>query len=188
MPRPANLPCLLYFARDRQAGSSGPSTDIDIPPPAAAVSSALLAVECRIHKILSVSALRKGNGARVPNRPGTTLTDSEAGGCSLLSMLFGCTSHAVPDIGSSVRPFAFRQLDHHPEPSFTQAFISPGPSSAGARMLRLPPPTIMMTFTINALPPTHELEFGLWVVTAWVSPGPSPPRRAASRDAAGRIY
>ncbi len=77
------------------------------------------------------------------------------------------------------RPFAFRQLDHHPAPSFTPAFISPGPSSAGARMLRLPPPT--MTFTINTLPPTHELEFGLpvWVVTAWSFPSPQDrvPRR-----------
>jgi hypothetical protein len=97
---------------------------------------------------------------------------------SLLAVInaFGCTSHAVPDIGSSVCPFAFRQLDHYPAPSFTPAFISPGPSSAGARMLRLPPLT--MTF-INTLPPTHELEFGLWVVTAWVSP--SPPGRVPGR-------
>ena len=43
------------------------------------------------------------------------------------SMLYGRTTHAVPDIGSSLRPFAFWQLDHHPAPS---AFISPGPSSA----------------------------------------------------------
>jgi hypothetical protein len=101
------------------------------------------------------------------------------------SMLFGCTSHAVPDYGSSPRTFAFRQLDHHhdPTPSFTHAFISPGPSSesAGARMLRLPSPT--MTFTFNTLPLRlgvthwHEFEFqvGLWVVTAWSFP--SPPGR-----------
>jgi hypothetical protein len=77
-------------------------------------------------------------------------------------------------IGSSLRPFAFWQLNHHSScmSSITQAFNSPGPRSAGAWMLCLPPPT--MTFTINILPPTHELEFGLWVVTAssWISPSP----------------
>jgi hypothetical protein len=34
-------------------------------------------------------------------------------------MLFGCTTHAVPNIGSSLHPFAFQQLNHHPAPSFT---------------------------------------------------------------------
>jgi hypothetical protein len=36
-----------------------------------------------------------------------------------------------------------------------------------------------MTFTINTYPPNHELEFGLWVATAWVSP--SPPGRVPRR-------
>ena len=66
------------------------------------------------------------------------------------SMLLGRTSQAVPYLGSSLRPFAFRST-----PSFTPAFISPGPSFAGARMLRLPPPT--MTFTFNAIPPPMSL-------------------------------
>jgi hypothetical protein len=37
--------------------------------------------------------------------------------CLLLSMLFSCTSHADPNICSSLRPIAFQQLDHHPAPS-----------------------------------------------------------------------
>jgi hypothetical protein len=94
--------------------------------------------------------------------------------CLLFSMILGCTAHAVP----SLRPLAFLQLDRTP-PS-TPVFILRGPagSSAGALMLQvcLPPPSTTLTF--NFLPPT-QLEFSLWVVTAWVSPSPlgRVPRR-----------
>jgi hypothetical protein len=39
-----------------------------------------------------------------------------------------------------------------------------------------------MTFTINALTPTHELEFGLWVETAWISPSQQGSIQQAGRD------
>jgi hypothetical protein len=44
------------------------------------------------------------------------------------------------------RPFAFRQLDHHPAPSFTQAFILPCPSSALS-----PDMSLLLLFRLDCL-------------------------------------
>ncbi len=75
------------------------------------------------------------------------------------------------------RSFALGQLDHHPAPSFTQAFILARP-----KLRRRPdasPSPGSPDHDLHYQYPTHELEFGLWVVTAWSFP--SPPGRVPRR-------
>jgi hypothetical protein len=77
--------------------------------------------------------------------------------CSQLSMLFGCTSYAVPDIGSSLVPLHFGSSTTIQRLHSRKRYLA-RPKLRRRQDLRLPLPT--MTFTIDTPPMSLSLACG----------------------------